>query len=59
VEVLPKPTDAVDSTLNVGPAVQGQALDGPIENKAVTFLEELLIDLKGRLPSHLSLVAGA
>ena len=54
MEVLPKPTDAVDITLNVGPAVQGQALDGPIENKAVTFLEEFLIYLKGSLHIYLS-----
>ena len=47
MEVLPKPTDAVDITLNVGPAVQGQALDGPIESKAMTFLKEFLVYLKG------------
>src|SRR6266702_3618243 len=45
-EVLPKPTEAVDSTLSLGPAVHCQALDGPTENEALTFLKELLVNLK-------------
>jgi hypothetical protein len=53
-EVLPKPTEAVDSTLSLGPAVQDQALDCLMKNKALTLLKELLIDLKGCLHIYLS-----
>ncbi len=55
-EVLPKPTEVVDSTLSLGPAVQGQgqAFDGPTENEALTFLKELLVNLEECLHVYLS-----